>query len=116
MSKLIIITPGMHKIVNLQIKVKYKKPGNVIEYIPVEFEVFRKGEHLEAVPLINANSRLLTNLPNEILFQVKNGKIKCCTPGREEVVSDLAKKMIEMDLMEDPFYDLREVKTNCFSD
>jgi hypothetical protein len=100
MSKLIVIAAEMHKIAEITIDIKYRRPGNVIGYIPVQFEIFLDGEFYKAIPLQNYQTRLLTNLPNALLFQVKNGKICNCTRGTQEVIEELVKKLGTMNVVE----------------
>jgi hypothetical protein len=102
MPRLVIITPEMHKIAEFTIKVKYRCPGNVIEYIPVEFEVFKDGEWYKVVPLLDAKTRLLTDLPAELFFQLKNGKITRCSNKQKEVIEDIVCKMNAFDVVDKP--------------
>jgi hypothetical protein len=102
MPRLVIITPEMHKIAEFTIKVKYRCPGNVIEYTPVEFEVFKDGEWYKAVPLCDVKTRLLTDLPRETFFQIKNGKITECNNVSREVIEDIVCKMIALDVVDKP--------------
>src|SRR4051812_22868281 len=74
MSNFIIIAADMHKIAAFSINVKYRQPGNVVEYLPVEFEIYQDGNYFEAIPLPCSKTRTLTNLRNEYTFQLKNGK------------------------------------------
>ncbi len=97
MSNLIVITSEMYKIAYFSINVKYCRPGNVVEYIPVEFEIFRDGIFYKAIPL---QTTILTNLPKELLFQVKKGKVSDFHPGEEEVVEDIVNKLAELNLVE----------------
>lgn len=99
MSKLIIITADMHKIAEFCINIQYRQPGNVVEHVPVEFEVFMDGENYRAVPLQNFETSVLTNLPNELIFEIKDGKICNCKKGTEEIVEDIVSKLAEMDLV-----------------
>lgn len=99
MSKLIIITAGMHKIAEFCINVKYRRPGNVVEYLPVEFEVFIDHGYYKAMPLQNSETSLLTNLPTELLFEIRGGKICNCKKGTEEIVEEIVSKLVKMDLV-----------------
>src|SRR3954452_552212 len=100
MSKLIIFTSDMHKIAEFCINIKYRQPGNVVEYLPVEFEVFIDRGYYKALPLQNSQTKLLVNLPDELIFQIKDGKICNYINGTSEVVEDIVKKLVEIDLVE----------------
>lgn len=92
----------MHKIAEFSINIKHRRPGNVVQYIPVEFEVFLDGEYYKAIPLQSAQSSLLTNLPNELLFRVEDGKIYNCTRRTEEIVEDIVNQLAERGVIEMP--------------
>ena len=100
MSHLIVLTAEMHKIAYLNINVKYRRPGNVIGYIPVEFEIFRDREFYKAVPLQSFQTRILTTLPNKLVFKVSDGKVYNFTAGKEEVVEDIVSKLAKMNVVE----------------
>src|SRR5437764_1273920 len=102
MSKLIIIAADMHKIAEFYINVKYRQPGNVVEYLPVEFEVFKDGDYYRAIPLPRFEVKTLTNLPCEYTFQIKNGKPYKCQKGTEEIVDDIVRKIAHMNVVEIP--------------
>jgi len=102
MSHLIVIAAEMHKIAYLNINVKYRQPGNLVEYIPVEFEVFRDGEIYRAIPLQSIETRILTTLPDELTFEITEDKILNHIPGKEEVVEDIVSKLVEMNVVERP--------------
>ena len=100
MAHLIVITPEMHKIAQIPVEVKYRRPGNVIEYTSVEFEVFRDREFYKAVPLDDSKVRRITDLPNELLFQIKNGKVILSKPGKEEVIEDIVSELVAINIVE----------------
>ena len=101
MSNLIVITAEMHKVAEFSINVKYRRPGNVVEYVPVEFEIFRDKEYFKAIPVETEESKRLTDLPKQVLFQIKNGIAGSFTKnGKEEVVEDIVNKLVELNLVE----------------
>jgi len=102
MSHLIVIAAEMHKIAYLNINVKYRQPGNLVEYIPVEFEVFRDGEIYRAIPLQSIQTRILRALPDELTFEITEDKILNYIPGKEEVVEDIVSQLVEMNVVERP--------------
>jgi hypothetical protein len=102
MSHLVIITADLHKIADLSINVKYRQPGNVVEYLPVEFEVFKDGNFYKAVPLPGVETRTLTNLLNEYVFQINNGKACNCKQGSEEIIDEIVRKMAQTNIVEVP--------------
>jgi hypothetical protein len=100
-SDTLTITPGVHKVATIVIEVKHIGPGNVTQYLPVEFEVFGEIGHYKAVPVLCLESRRLTGLLGPIEFEMENGKIHCCQPVEEEVVSALVDKMIKLGIDEE---------------
>ena len=102
MSHLIVLTAEMHKIAYLNINVKYRRPGNVIGYIPVEFEIFRDGEFYKAIPLQSIQTRILTTLPDELVFKISDRRIFNYVPGTEEVIEDIVNELVEVNLVERP--------------
>lgn len=61
----------------VSVAVPYRKPGNVIEHLPVQFEVFYNGSKLSAVPFCNENVRRLTALPEVLRFEVERSGLVC---------------------------------------
>jgi hypothetical protein len=102
MSHIIVIAAQMHKIANIRVAVKFRRPGNVVEYLPVEFQILKDGEYYRALPLQDLQSRLLTNLPRELLFKVKKGIIYNYKAGTETVVQEIVNKLVEMNEVETP--------------
>jgi hypothetical protein len=96
---LTVITPDCHKIAECEVKVKYRRPGNVVEYLPVKFEVFREGECYKAVPLQDTSIRILTNLPRQIFFHLKNGKVVQCSRGQQEIMEELVTQMVSREMI-----------------
>lgn len=96
MSNLIVITAEMYKVAEFTIHVKFRKPGNIVAHIPVEFEIFRDGEYYKAVPLQDSQIRMLTTLPRELIFEVKDGRVYNATRGKEEVVEDIVNRLLKM--------------------
>ena len=94
MSNLVVIAREMYKVAQFSIDVKYRRPGNVVEYLPVKFEIFRDGEYYKAIPLQDFQTRILTNLPKALKFEIKEGKILNYSADKE-VVEDIVNKLLE---------------------
>ena len=94
MSNLVVIAREMYKVAQFSIDVKYRRPGNVVEYLPVKFEIFRDGEYYKAIPLQDFQTRILTNLPKALKFEIKEGKILNYSADKE-VVEDIVNKLRE---------------------
>ena len=99
MSNLVVIASEMYKVAEFSIDVKYCRPGNVVEYLPVEFEIFRDGEYYKAIPLQDFQTRILTNLPKALKFEIKEGKIYNYSIDKEEVVDDIVNKLLERKIL-----------------
>ncbi|HLL42617.1 MAG TPA: hypothetical protein VK369_05725 [Segetibacter sp.] len=94
MSNLVVIAREMYKVAQFSIDVKYRRPGNVVEYLPVKFEIFRDGEYYKAIPSQDFQTRILTNLPKALKFEIKEGKILNYSADKE-VVEDIVNKLLE---------------------
>ena len=57
------------RISHLTIMVPYRKPGNVIEHLPVDFSVHQYGAKFKAFPLCDDVVIRFTNLPAVIEFE-----------------------------------------------
>jgi hypothetical protein len=99
MSNLIIISAAMHKIANVEVDVKYRYPGNVIEYISMTFEVYKNRCKFFAIPLANEENRRLANLPNEFSFRLEGEVIYISARGLEEVVEQIVDKLQSLGLI-----------------
>ena len=99
MSNLVVIAREMHKVAEFSIDVKYRRPGNVVYYLPVKFEIFRDGEYYKAIPLQDFQTRILTNLPKALKFEIKEGKIYNYSTDKEEVVDDIVNKLLERKIL-----------------
>jgi hypothetical protein len=89
----VVSTPGLlppQQVAMLTVFVAYRKPGNVIEHLPVRFNVFRYGSRYTAVPLCNEAQKRLTALPNELLFTVLNGNVVCRHAGFTTLSQEIA--------------------------
>jgi hypothetical protein len=81
-----------------------------VEYLPVEFEVFKNGGYYKAIPLPSSEADILANLPCEVIFQIKNGKPCDCRKGTEEIVDNIIRKMGTMNIEEMPRERLTETQ------
>ena len=62
---------AQYEIGSVTVPVPFRKPGNVVEHLSVQFDVFQKGPELEAYPVISEADKRLTNLPASIGIQWK---------------------------------------------
>ena len=83
----------MHKIANVDVNVKYRRPGNVVAYVPVIFEVYQKGNKFDAIPFVSEETKILTNLPTEITFRMQNETIYEVSQRYKEVVESLVERL-----------------------
>ena len=102
MSSLIIISAGMHKIANVDVDVKHFRPGNVISYIPIKFEIFREGINFVAVSIASEENLRLTNLPKEFSFRFKNEIMGISLPNLVEIVEEIVDKLQPLGLIKVP--------------
>ena len=107
MSNLIVIAPEMHKIAELAVNVQYRYPGNVVSQIPVEFEIFVVNNYFKAVPLHTHESKQLTDLPDELFFQVKDGVLHIYNAGTTKIIETIVQKLVNCGAFESPQKPLR---------
>ncbi|MCW3081745.1 MAG: hypothetical protein JWR87_3175 [Segetibacter sp.] len=93
MSGIIIVTARMNKIASVDIKMKYRQPGNVVAYIFISFEVYKKRSKFFVIPNTNDANKILVNLPNEFSFRLENDSIYISAPRLEEVVEEIVDKL-----------------------
>ena len=80
--------------------VPYHGAGNTILQKPVNFNVYTENDHFRVVPDINKDERRIANLPEELQFQIKEGKVvsaKGSRDGNQHVLEAIAKKLINKD-------------------
>lgn len=95
---ILLITPvsTLRRNVELvSIPVPYRKPGNVVEHLTIQFEVSYQENNFRAVPFCNTNNKRLTALPDVLLFRVEKGNVVC---KRSDLVTVAQKIMSELPL------------------
>lgn len=108
MSHIEIEACEMHKIGQFFINVKHHPPGNVVEYLPVEFKIFQDGEYYKAIPFRDFDKKIIMDLPSELSFQIKNWKKFNYQHSHEEIIEDIVDKLIYMNLVEAHLQRLRK--------
>ncbi len=99
MPHFIIIPPATHKLATINIDVEYARPGNNISHVPVNFEIFKRGNRFIALPIQTRKMRLLTNLSGPIEFDVQEEKIGC-KPVYREIVEEIVLKLAAANVIE----------------
>jgi hypothetical protein len=87
---------GFNKVANVTAKVPFRQPGNIIEHVTVEFEVWRNESNFKALPKCSKETTRIADLPNAFQFQLKNGKITDFKQAYEEVVYDIGQELMKM--------------------
>ena len=62
------------KISTVEFPIPYKRAGNVITQQNVSFDFFKEAEHYKLIPLLSKEELLVANLPEELLFEIQDGK------------------------------------------
>ena len=75
------------------VSVPYRQPGNVIEHIPISFEVYQDGSLFKANAIVSEEKARLINLPAYIQFKVKGGKTYCKNAKYKFVAFDIFKEL-----------------------
>jgi hypothetical protein len=102
MSNLMDYNTAREQLPSVFIDVKYQRPGNVVEYERIEFDLLNSKTLFKAIPLLSMHARLLTGLPGELMFEVKDGKVNNYTRGKEDVVKNLVNELVKLDIIEMP--------------
>ena len=61
---------------DVTVSIPYKSAGNSIIQKTVQFEVYRKSEHYLIRPTLETADLRLANLPEEMEFAVKDGRVE----------------------------------------
>jgi hypothetical protein len=80
------------KIASVTVSVPIHSSGNVIVQKPVELDVFKDDNVYKAIPLLNTDERRLANLPEELHFEIKDGKARSLRGDRDgnmHVINDV---------------------------
>ena len=91
-----------HKITTLTIMVPYRSAGNVIKQHPVQLEIFKDENAFRAMPLLSEDERTIANLPPNLLFEYKDGKIISSRGNRDgnfHVLRDIVEVLKEESLI-----------------
>lgn len=88
-------TITMNRLTRISIPVPIKKPGNVIEQKPVDFDLFQRDGHYSLVPCLGQEERRKTNLPEELNFEMKENRPRSLrgeTDGNLHIIEDAVRK------------------------
>lgn len=83
-----------HKISDVKVPVPLRMPGNVIEHIPIVFEVWGKETRFKAIPFCSKANRVLTNLPDSIDFQVIEDEVTTLKTQYRDIARDIMKVLM----------------------
>jgi hypothetical protein len=86
--------------VKVVVEVPYRKPGNVIEHLPIEFEIFQMNNHLTAVPRCSEEIMRLINIGKTIRFKIVKGDIVVEKPRLKQVAEDIFNVMVSKRLLQ----------------
>ncbi|MFD3004027.1 hypothetical protein ACFS7Z_26990 [Pontibacter toksunensis] len=75
------------------VRVPYKKPGNVVEHLPVAFVVFGNRTSFKAIPLCSTEDQRIVNLPLSIDFKVTEGRIITDQQHHTDLAEDILKQL-----------------------
>lgn len=87
--------PGFARLASTTVKAPYHRPGGVVEYISVPFDVYQKEHRFKAVPACCKTDRRLTHLPPVLSFQIKNNRLYIFRDEHKDLVKDLVKELIQ---------------------
>lgn len=89
------------KIITLTVNVPHHSAGNAIRQVPVEFDIYHGQEAFRAVPLLKEDELRLANLPHELLFAQKEGRLVSLHGPRDgnfHVIESLADELAQKGL------------------
>ena len=82
------------KISTVEFPIPYKRAGNVITQQNVSFDFFKEEDHYRLIPLLSKEELLVANLPEELLFEIRDGKpvsLRGKKDGNFHVIEDAIK-------------------------
>lgn len=87
------VTNPLANVTKITLPVAYRKPGNVLEYTEVEFEIHQTSNYFRVVPLCDEGKMRLIGLPSGFSFEVMKGMVVMQKPDMTTVALDLIKKL-----------------------
>ena len=88
-----VVTNPLANVTKITLPVAYRMPGNVLEYVEIEFEIHQTSNYFRVVTLCDEVKMRLTGLPASFNFEVMKGKIVMQKPGMINVALDIIKKI-----------------------
>lgn len=85
--------------VNVMVNVPYRLPGNIVAYMPVEFEVLKDGDYCKAKPVCSDAKKRLINLPSALEFQVFSGKVVMARKVHEDVAYAIVRELNRLKIL-----------------
>lgn len=78
------------------VSVPFPKPGNVVNNKMVVFRILQEDQQYTATPFLSQEERLLTNLPQEMLFEFSNQTLtssRGIDEGNIDVLTDIVQAL-----------------------
>lgn len=89
----------MEKLIQVNVSVPYKGPGNIIRQKPVDFDLYKVEGHYSLIPQLTNDERRIANLPESLDFNLDNGKPVPLrkNDGNFHVIEDAVQKLKELE-------------------
>jgi hypothetical protein len=94
-----VILPSYNKLENVAVAVSFRKPGNVVSYFNLDFEIFQKGNSYKAVPVFDQVNKRLVTLPDVLLFSINDG-VLISELKHKDLIVDIAKELTKRKIIE----------------
>lgn len=86
-------TTNIDGLSTVRINVPYRRPGNVVEHLPVFFTVWKDENNFKAFPLCNEEIQRVLNLPDALRFKLRHGEVYAHKHSYEEVAKEIAEEL-----------------------
>lgn len=84
----------------ITVPVTHYKPNNVVVEKDVDFKIYRQDKQFKAIPLMSKEDRLMTGLPEELVFAYFSHCITTANDMEEESLNAIKQIIQEMEARE----------------
>ncbi|MFL5786424.1 MAG: hypothetical protein ACJ748_00095 [Flavisolibacter sp.] len=87
------------KVGTVNVHVSYRSTGNIIRHKEVSMQVTKDNENVyKAIPELSLEERRLADVPDELRFEIKNGKgysLRGLKEGNVDLINDIVRQLKE---------------------
>jgi hypothetical protein len=88
------------EISSVSIPVTYDKPGDALQQQTITFKIFQEDDWFKAIPLLSKEERLMTGLPDDLVFICINHVVVAANHMEEETLAVIKQIIMELEVQE----------------